>query len=111
MVRRWELTVLQRAGFRVLEAADGEEALQLVHADASNELHLIITDLELPKISGSELALQLQSLRPSARILFTSGYPDDAVETPHASSTTQFAFFRKPFSPPSFLEMVHSLLA
>jgi DNA-binding response OmpR family regulator len=111
MVRRWETTVLQRAGFRILEAADGEEALQILSEEPGDSPQLVITDLELPTISGADLALQLELLRPAARILFTSGYPDDALPEPIHSLKTRFAFFRKPFSPPHFLEMVRSLLA
>jgi two-component system cell cycle sensor histidine kinase/response regulator CckA len=111
MVRRWETTVLQRAGFRILEAADGDEAIEILSAEPHNSPDLVITDLELPKISGAELALKLAELRPSTRILFTSGYPDDALPEVIKALKTRFAFFRKPFSPPHFLEMVRSLLA
>ena len=110
-MRKWEATVLQRAGFRILEAADGEEALQILSTESPDSPALVIADLELPNLSGAELALQLEKIRPASRILFTSGYPDDALPAPIQSLGIPFAFFRKPFSPPHFLEMVRSLLS
>ncbi len=109
MVRRWEVTVLKRSGYHVLEATDGEQALQLLAEHIDTSVRLIITDLEMPKICGAELVRQTETLYPHARILFTSGYSDDALQGVRPKNA--FAFIRKPFAPAAFLDAVSALLA
>src|SRR5690606_6962058 len=70
--------VLQRAGYTVLEAESGAAALQVVEAHRST-LHLVMTDLVMPGMSGIELASVLRREYPALKFLFTSGYSAEAV--------------------------------
>ncbi len=65
---------LQAAGYRVLEAADAEEAIALAGTFAGR-IDLLVTDLVLPKMGGLELAARIRELRPGVKTLFVSGYP------------------------------------
>jgi signal transduction histidine kinase/CheY-like chemotaxis protein len=77
-VRRMICTVLERCGYTVLEARDGMEALQ-VCARREQPLDLLLTDMVMPHINGRQLAEQVVRIRPGLRILFMSGYADEAV--------------------------------
>ncbi|HUG44598.1 MAG TPA: PAS domain S-box protein, partial [Acidobacteriota bacterium] len=70
--------VLESAGYKILQAEDGREALRLLKASKS-PVHLTLTDVVMPGINGRELAERLRELRPETKVLFTSGYTDDAV--------------------------------
>jgi PAS domain S-box-containing protein len=87
---------LRRNGYRVLLAADGDQALQIagVHADA---IHLLVTDLAMPNIGGRELAHRLTQLRPRMRVLFMSGYPEHATLGPGVKDDSA-SILQKPFS-------------
>ncbi len=78
MVRKLAQKILERAGFRVLEAANGREALVLVDNEET-PVDLLLTDVVLPGMNGRELAERLSSIRPSMKVVFTSGYTDDAL--------------------------------
>ena len=88
---------LTGAGYTVLEAASGNEALAVARAHAG-EIDLLLTDVVMPGISGPVLAEQLTLSRPTLRVLLMSGYSDDAVgrHGVHAAGTA--AFIQKPFS-------------
>jgi two-component system cell cycle sensor histidine kinase/response regulator CckA len=73
-VRRFAKIVLQRHGFRVIEADSGERALALV-SGSQEPIALLLTDVVMPQLSGPELAEQLKKLRPEMPVLFMSGYP------------------------------------
>ena len=93
---------LRRAGYRVAEAACGEEALDLLPARAER-LRLLITDIVMPGIDGCELARQVRHSYPHIRDLFISGYTDGLLE-PGA------AFLQKPFTPHQLLDLVNKIL-
>jgi two-component system cell cycle sensor histidine kinase/response regulator CckA len=69
---------LESIGYTVIAASSGERALQLAK-DFEGPIHLLLTDVVMPEMSGPELANQLASLRPGVKIIFTSGYTDDAI--------------------------------
>ena len=77
-VRLFTESVLLAAGYQVLCAADGSEAMLLARAH-QGPLHLLITDVVMPVLDGYALAEQFRSLRPEGRVLFTSGYTPEAV--------------------------------
>ncbi len=89
-VRRVCGRVLVSRGYRVLEARDGEEALQLVERH-QGELHLLVSDLVMPRLGGRELAAKLRAALPALRVLFLSGYTEEELE--HGE-----AFLPKPFT-------------
>jgi YesN/AraC family two-component response regulator len=91
----------------VLEARHGIDAL-LVAEKHPNDIHLLVTDVVMPHMSGSELAERLALLRPSMKRLFMSGYSDHALV--HDQVTRGFAFLQKPFTPDVFARKVRSIL-
>ncbi len=77
MVRRFAVRALKEVGYTVLEAAHGVEAIELVERHPG-PVHLLFTDLVMPRVSGRALAEALRRRRPGIRVLFTSGYPPNA---------------------------------
>lgn len=69
----------KRLGYNLLEAADGEEALQ-VSERYDGRIDLLITDILMPKMDGPELAAHLSVTRPETKVIFVSGYPSDHQE-------------------------------
>jgi CheY-like chemotaxis protein len=95
-VRLFAEHVLCEAGYRVVTAADGEEALHLAEK-LLGQINLLVTDVVMPRMSGRQLAENLTKLRPDLKILYMSGYTDDAVLR-HGVLTAEAAFLQKPFS-------------
>jgi two-component system cell cycle sensor histidine kinase/response regulator CckA len=88
--------ILQNKGYTVLEAHHGIEALQIcMHHEGL--IHLMVTDVVMPQMSGRELAERLTMLRPEIRVLFMSGYPDNAI-VHHGVLGAGTAFLQKPFT-------------
>jgi PAS domain S-box-containing protein len=88
--------ILQNKGYTVLEAHHGHEALQICK-DYEGPIHLMVTDVVMPHMSGRELAERLTFLRPELRVLFMSGYPDNAI-VHHGVLGAGTAFLQKPFA-------------
>ncbi len=105
-VRALAREVLRRHGYAVLEARHGVDALRTSerHRDA---IHLLITDLVTPHISGREVAERLTSARPSMKVLFVSGHTGDELPSELALGST---FLRKPFTPDALARKVRALL-
>ena len=99
---------LTRAGYQVLEAANGEDGLQLA-ADHPGVIDLVITDVVMPVMGGRELAVRLAAIWPDLKIIFTSGYMDDAVVQQEALGPRS-AFLQKPFTPDSLGRIVRDIL-
>src|SRR5256886_1332475 len=98
-VRAVTKQVLERQGYKVLEAADGEAALQLAQRHRG-PIDLLLTDVVMPRLSGRELAEQFARLRPDTRVLYASGYTDDSVVR-HGILESGAAYLQKPGSPES----------
>jgi signal transduction histidine kinase/ActR/RegA family two-component response regulator len=107
-VRLLAKRVLTRSGYRVLAARGGAEALELAEQH-EGEIHLLLTDVVMPGMSGRELAQRLLPLRPGIRLLFTSGYTEDAIVR-HGVSGQETAFLPKPFAPASLAQKVREVL-
>ncbi len=75
MVRSMMAELLERYGYRVLEAADAEEAVKLCHAD-DGQISLLITDVAMPGTDGIELAETISEIKPGIEVLYISGYSD-----------------------------------
>jgi two-component system cell cycle sensor histidine kinase/response regulator CckA len=95
-VRMLTHRLLQRLGYRVLVAADGEEALSLSAAHPDG-IDLLLTDMTMPRISGRELATRLAEARPGLRIVFMSGYTEEGLP-PGNIGTSPTPFVQKPFT-------------
>jgi PAS domain S-box-containing protein len=99
--------VLRRRGYRVLEAADGREAAE-VAARHPGALHLLLTDVVIPGMSGQELARRLESERPGLRVMFISGYSDKVAG--ERGVAVAAAFLQKPFTPSALARKVREVL-
>jgi two-component system cell cycle sensor histidine kinase/response regulator CckA len=88
--------ILQNKGYTVLEAHHGPEALEICQAH-EGPIHLMVTDVIMPHMSGRELAERLTISRPEVRVLFMSGYPDNAI-VHHGVLGAGTAFLQKPFT-------------
>jgi len=109
-VRAVTRQLLERNGYTVLEAPDGAAALALVDGAAgSRHIDLLLTDVIMPGMSGRELADKLKARRPNVRVLFMSGYTDDAVVR-HGMLEPGLAYLEKPFRPPMLLKKVRGVL-
>jgi CheY-like chemotaxis protein len=99
---------LQRHGYRVLEAVDGDSALALLQARAG-PVNLLLTDVVMPHMSGRELVDKITKLDRVVKVLFTSGYTDDAIVR-HGVLDAGIAFIQKPFTPEQLLTQVRDVL-
>jgi PAS domain S-box-containing protein len=99
---------LQRHGYHVLEAVDGDAALALLRAGAG-PIHLLLTDVVMPHMSGRELVDKITQHDRSIRVLYTSGYTDDAIVR-HGALDPGIAFIQKPFTPEQLLTRVRDVL-
>jgi PAS domain S-box-containing protein len=108
-VRRLARDVLEAAGYTVHEAPGGEQALELAERLKDRAIHLLLTDVVMGGISGRELAERLKAQRPQIRVLFMSGYTEDAIIR-HGVYTAQAAFIGKPFSPAALTAKVREVL-
>jgi CheY-like chemotaxis protein len=108
-VRDLALRLLKQQGYKVLEAANGEEALRVVQEHIGERIHLLLTDVVMPQMGGKELANQLKLLRPDVKVLYTSGYTDDAI-VHHGVLEPGTHFLQKPFSPQTLSHKVREVL-
>jgi hypothetical protein len=106
-VRALAREVLRRHGYIVLEARHGVDALRVAerHPDA---IHLMVTDVVMPHMSGREVAERLSTVRPNMKVLFMSGYSDHALM--HRELAPGSAFLQKPFTPEVFARKVRDVL-
>jgi two-component system, cell cycle sensor histidine kinase and response regulator CckA len=95
-LRKLTCNTLKQSGYKVLEAKDGPEAIEIA-SQYQGEIHLLFTDVVMPGMSGHQLAEKLSSRRPKMKVLYTSGYTDGAVAT-HGVLESGVVILRKPFS-------------
>lgn len=108
MVRRMTKEILEHSGYQVLAAPSGVDALRICE-EFKQPIHLLLTDVVMPQMSGRELAEKLSRERPEMSVLYMSGYTDDAL-VQHGISNRTHAFLQKPFSPPVLLAMLVPLI-
>ena len=107
-VRALAKTALARKGYRVLEAANGGEALLLCESERA-PIHLLVTDVVMPGLGGADLAQRLAPLRPDMKVLFISGYTDRAAAR-HGTMEPGAAYLEKPFSLDALARKVREVL-
>jgi CheY-like chemotaxis protein len=105
-VRKMICQILLQNGYRVLEASDGIEALELCNS-CQDPIHLLLTDVLMPRMNGGELAERLHRLAPEMPMIFMSGYSDDAVVRRLAQLA---AFLAKPFTSVALTQKVREVL-
>ncbi|HVB38782.1 MAG TPA: PAS domain S-box protein [Vicinamibacterales bacterium] len=107
-VRHFARRVLERQGYRVLEAAHAADALRLVESYAG-PIHVLLTDVVMPKMNGGDLAARLRPIRPLMRVLYMSGYAEDELLN-HGCAISDLAFLPKPFLPEALARRVRDLI-
>jgi PAS domain S-box-containing protein len=108
-VRKLVRNMLEGLGLQVLEASCGHEAIELGERYA-DVIHLLLTDVVMPRMSGRELADRLQASRPETKVLYMSGYVDDAVVL-HGVFHAETVFLQKPFDAANLAERIRESLA
>jgi CheY-like chemotaxis protein len=106
-VRRLAASVLRGAGYQVQEARDAIDALALIQA--KQPFDLVVTDVIMPKMSGKELYDQIKVITPRIKVLFMSGYTDDALAH-HGVLGPELCFLEKPFSPSGLARKVREVI-
>jgi PAS domain S-box-containing protein len=100
--------ILQAEGYAVLVARQGDEALRL-YEQHTGPIHLLVTDVVMPQMSGRELAERFARVRPKLKVLYMSGYTDDEVVN-HGDFGSAAALLQKPFSPDALVKKVREML-
>ncbi|MFB3886028.1 MAG: cache domain-containing protein [Thermodesulfobacteriota bacterium] len=107
-VKGFVTQVLRKTGYHLLEAANGNDGLRMAR-EYVGEIHLLLTDVVMPQMGGKELADRLKPLRPGIKVLFTSGYTDNAI-VHHGVLEPGIDFLHKPFSPEALAQKVREVL-
>jgi len=100
--------VLELYGYKVLEATDGLEALHVAESYGS-PIHLLVSDVVLPQVGGRLLAERLLARNPQLKVLFLSGYTNEAIVR-HGVLAVDFAFLQKPFTTGALAQKVREVL-
>jgi PAS domain S-box-containing protein len=108
MVREFALAALQSYGYTVLAASSAATALELSRQHVGS-ISLVVTDVVMPGINGRNLGEQLTQLRPEMKVLYISGYTDNAI-VHHGVLDAETAFLQKPFTPVALARKVREVL-
>jgi two-component system, cell cycle sensor histidine kinase and response regulator CckA len=109
LVRVVTRTILERHGYRVLEAHSGADAIRICEQYEAT-IHVLLTDVVMPGTSGTTLASTLGVLRPEMKVLYMSGHTDDAILR-HGVLYSDVAFLEKPFTPETVTKKLREVLA
>jgi PAS domain S-box-containing protein len=107
-VRQVVAATLRSCGYKVLEARSGEEGMRRLRRH-EGPLHLLLTDLVMPRMNGRKVADSVRTLYPEVKVVFMSGYTDDALLR-HGVSDTQGSFLQKPFTMETLTQEVREVL-
>ena len=105
-VRKMVCAMLSQSGYGCLEASDGLEAVRLLNS--TDHVHLVLTDLVMPNMGGSDLADHLSRTRPQMRIIFMSGYNEDPMV--RGVDKVSSIFLAKPFTAAALNEKIRQTL-
>ena len=108
VVRNFAARALKRQGYKVLEAASGVEALEVMEKN-KGKIDIVVSDVVMPEMDGPTLLKELRKNNPDLKIIFVSGYPNDAFKA--SLGEEDFAFLPKPFSLPQLAAKVKEELA
>jgi len=109
-VREGVKEILESEGYEVIEAVDGEDAVnKFIKKDDMTKIRLLILDVGMPKKNGREVYDLIRKMRPEVKVLFTSGHESAVIERKGVTANGEH-FIIKPFSPPSLLNKVHEIL-
>jgi len=107
-VRELAREILAENGYTVLEAENGQVALSVIK-QYRQPIHLLLTDVVMPEMSGKELAERIKKIHPEIKILYMSGYTENAI-THHGVLANETEFIQKPFPPIIMLEKIRKIL-
>jgi two-component system, cell cycle sensor histidine kinase and response regulator CckA len=110
MLRSLVADVLESFGYTVLTAANGRQAIELVESARTPKIDLLLTDVVMPQMNGTELAERLAAIEPDLHVLFTSGYPSDMVVR-RGIAGSRTAFLQKPYVARDLAHKVREALA
>lgn len=108
-VRSLNSSILSGLGYKVIPAADGREALEILINKNLPSIEVLFTDVIMPHVGGRELAEKLHEISPGTKVLFTSGYNEEAIHH-QGLIEDQCAFLQKPFSPAALGAVLRDLL-
>jgi len=108
VVRGLTREILEQAGYTVLDTARGEEAVEIC-SEPARQIHLLLTDVVMPEISGKDVADRVAKVRPHVKVLFMSGYTDEAI-VHHGVLDSNVEFIQKPFTPAALARKVRNVL-
>ena len=108
-VRHLAREVLEAQGYEVLTAANGQEGLHMASNHQGSPIRLVVTDVIMPLMGGRVMAEWLKTMDPDLKILFTSGYTDDALAQ-HGVMEAGIEFLAKPYTPAALARKVRELL-
>lgn len=107
-IRELVSAILAIEGYHVLEAESGPRALEVAEAHPG-PIHLLLTDVVMSPMSGSQLVKEFSPRRPEAKVLYISGFPDDAMAQ-YGIYQAQVSFLAKPFTPKILVQKIRSIL-
>lgn len=107
-IRELVSAILAIEGYNVLEASSGPQALK-VAGEFEGKIHLLLTDVVMSPMSGSELVKQISPIRPDMKVLYISGFPDDAI-VQFGIHQAKVSFLPKPFTPKVLIQKIRSIL-
>ncbi len=107
-VRKVTQTILEEAGYKILEAASGKQAIECFREN-QDKIDLVITDVIMPELSGHDVHTELQKIRPDVKIIYVSGYAADILEQKGMHSDT-INFISKPLQPDVLLRKIREIL-
>jgi len=107
-VRKLARKVLEDYGYRIIEAENATDALEM-YRQHRGTIHLLVTDVVMPGLSGTELARRICDMDPLIKVLYMSGYTDDAI-VHHGVLDAEFPFLQKPFTPDALAHKVREVL-
>jgi signal transduction histidine kinase len=108
-VRHLAVDVLRSLGYEVLSASNGQDGLHVARNRKMRPIHLVITDVIMPRMGGKIMADWLKASYPDLKVLFTSGYTDDAMAH-HGALDADVDFLPKPYTPSSLAHKVRGML-
>ena len=109
LLREVGALTLTRCGYTALVASNGEDAIRIVQEEFNGVIDLLLTDMIMPLMSGKDLANRLTSIHPETKVLYTSGYADDAFGQ-RGILDRSTNFIQKPYTPAALARKVRDVL-
>ena len=109
MVLDISASILGQQGYNVLKASDGSEAIQIAQKLQDGEIDLLLTDVDMPLISGWDLSIMFSKFHPDVPVVYTSGFIGDSIVN-HGLTEDSHNFLKKPYSLSALAEKVRSAL-